>query len=74
MSAALVQVKGLRKSYREGGDETRVLDGASFEVGQGETVSMVGVSGAGKSTLLAVLAGLMLPDAGEVRFDGELVT
>ena len=34
----------------------------------------MGASGAGKSTLLAVLAGLMVPDAGEVRFDGEDVT
>lgn len=71
MTTPLLQVEGLWKSYREAGVETRVLQGASFELGRGETTSLVGTSGAGKSTLLAVLAGLMVPDAGEVRFDGE---
>lgn len=71
---ALVEVEGLSKSYHEGGVETRVLDGARFELAQGETTTLVGSSGAGKSTLLAVLAGLMVPDSGEVRFDGEDVT
>ncbi len=71
---ALVQVEGLRKAYRDAGVETPVLTGTSFALGRGETVSMVGSSGAGKSTLLSILAGLMLPDSGEVRFDGEALT
>lgn len=71
---ALIEVAGLSKTYREGGAETRVLDGAAFELVRGETTSLVGSSGAGKSTLLGVLAGLMLPDSGEVRFDGEDIT
>lgn len=66
-----MEVTGLSKSYREAGAETRVLDGAAFELARGETTSLVGSSGAGKSTLLGVLAGLMIPDSGEVRFDGE---
>lgn len=74
MSAALVQVEGLEKAYREGGEVTSVLRGASFEIARGETTSMVGTSGAGKSTLLAVLAGLMQPDSGQVLFDGEVLT
>lgn len=74
MSEALVEVEGLVKSYDEGGTVTPVLTGASFELARGGATSMVGSSGAGKSTLLAVLAGLHLPDAGEVRFDGERVT
>lgn len=74
MSAALVQVDGLEKAYREGGEVTSVLRGASFEIARGETTSMVGTSGAGKSTLLAVLAGLMQPDSGQVLFDGEVLT
>jgi putative ABC transport system ATP-binding protein len=68
---SLLHVEGLWKRYREAGAETRVLQGASFDLARGETASLVGASGTGKSTLLAVLAGLMLPDAGEVRFDGE---
>ncbi len=71
---ALLEVEGLSKNYREGEAETRVLDGARFELLRGETTSLVGSSGAGKSTLLAVLAGLMLPDSGEVRFDGKDIT
>ncbi len=71
MTTPLLQVEDLSKSYREAGVETRVLRRASFELARGETTSLVGASGAGKSTLLSVLAGLMLPDAGEVRFDGE---
>lgn len=71
VTTSLLHVEGLWKRYREAGAETRVLQGASFELARGETASLVGASGTGKSTLLAVLAGLMLPDAGEVRFDGE---
>jgi putative ABC transport system ATP-binding protein len=74
VSAPLVAVEELSKSYREGGVETCVLDGASFELAHGETTSLMGTSGAGKSTLLAVLAGIMLPDAGAVRFGGEDIT
>ena len=66
----VVEVEGLAKAYREAGSETPVLSGADFSLARGETASMVGSSGAGKSTLLAVLAGLMLPDSGQVRFDG----
>lgn len=74
MTAPLVQVEGLSKTYHESAVETRVLDGAGFELAPGETTSLVGSSGSGKSTLLGVLAGLMLPDSGTVRFDGEDVT
>ncbi len=74
MPAALLEVEGLSKAYREGGVETPVLGDAGFSLARGETTSLLGTSGAGKSTLLAILAGLMLPDSGEVRFDGERVT
>lgn len=70
----LLHVEGLSKSYSEAGVETRVLDGAGFELARGQTTSLVGSSGAGKSTLLAVLAGLLLPDSGNVYFDGQDMT
>ncbi len=73
-TAALVEVEGVRKGFRDGGPETTVLAGASFVLARGETVSLVGASGAGKSTLLGLVAGLALPDAGEVRFDGAALT
>jgi putative ABC transport system ATP-binding protein len=72
--APLVRVDQVAKSYRNGGDETRVLKAASLELARGETTSLVGVSGSGKSTLVSLLAGLMLPDSGQVVFDGQGIT
>jgi len=74
MTTPLIQVEGLSKTYCEAEVETRVLAGAGFELAAGQTTSLIGSSGAGKSTLLGVLAGLMLPDSGAVRFDGEDIT
>ena len=47
------------------------LQGLSLKVGRGEAVGIAGASGAGKSTLVDVLLGLLTPDTGEVRIDGE---
>jgi ABC-type sugar transport system ATPase subunit len=47
-----------------------VVDGVSFEVGDGEVVALVGPSGCGKSTLMNIIAGFEQPDAGAVRIDG----
>ncbi len=69
--SALVHAQGLSKAYRHGELETRVLREVSFEIARGETTSLVGVSGSGKSTLISMLAGLMVPDAGRVLFDGQ---
>ena len=70
----LVEVDEVSKTYREGAVETRVLQTASLELARGETTSLAGVSGSGKSTLISLLAGLMLPEAGKVVFDGEDIT
>jgi thiamine transport system ATP-binding protein len=51
-----------------------VLDDASLTVPSGEVVALLGPSGSGKSTLLRVIAGLLPPDRGRVRWDGEDVT
>jgi putative ABC transport system ATP-binding protein len=50
---------------------TVALDGASIEVRAGEVVAVMGPSGSGKSTLLHCLAGILRPDAGEVRYRGS---
>jgi putative ABC transport system ATP-binding protein len=69
-----VRVDQVSKTYREGAADTRVLRAASLELARGETTSLTGVSGSGKSTLISLLAGLMLPDSGQVVFDGQDVT
>jgi peptide/nickel transport system ATP-binding protein len=47
------------------------LDGVSFEIAPGETLGLVGESGSGKSTAAAIVAGLLAPGAGTLRFDGR---
>jgi lipoprotein-releasing system ATP-binding protein len=61
----------VHKSYWLGEKEIHVLRGASFSLGAGEMVSLVGPSGVGKSTFLHVIGTLDPPTAGEVLFDGR---
>lgn len=58
------------KSFGEGAEKRRVLDGVSVEIGAGEFVSIMGPSGSGKSTLLYALSGMDGVDSGSVLFDG----
>jgi putative ABC transport system ATP-binding protein len=53
--------------------QTPALRGASVAVAAGEMLAVMGPSGSGKSTLLHCLAGILIPDSGEVWFDGHRV-
>jgi putative ABC transport system ATP-binding protein len=53
--------------------QTPALRGASVSVAAGEILAVMGPSGSGKSTLLHCLAGILVPDAGEVRFGGRRI-
>jgi putative spermidine/putrescine transport system ATP-binding protein len=53
---------------------TRVLSRVNLGIKRGEFVSLLGPSGCGKTTLLRIVAGLLAPDAGNVRLDGEDIT
>jgi putative ABC transport system ATP-binding protein len=55
----------------QGGLRLSVLESVELEINPGDSVAIVGPSGAGKSTLLALLAGLDVPDSGEIRFNDE---
>lgn len=54
--------------------EKNVLDAVSFDVADGEFVSLIGPSGSGKSTIFNLIGGLLVPDAGEIQLDGNSIT
>ncbi len=66
---ALLTVKQLCISH--GGKIKAVIDGVNFNIQQGEIITILGPSGVGKSTLLSTLAGLHIPEKGEVKLLGK---
>lgn len=52
----------------------KAVDGVSFDLGEGETVAVVGESGCGKSSLMKTILGLNTPTSGDVLFDGDLLS
>jgi len=69
--ATILQVHDVRKSYRMGKVVVPALRGVSFEVEEGEFLTIFGPSGSGKSTLLHLMGGLDRPDDGEILIDGS---
>jgi ABC-2 type transport system ATP-binding protein len=63
----MLEVSGLRKCY----GEVTACAGISFRAGKGETIGLLGPNGAGKTTTVSMIAGLVRPDAGEVRIAGR---
>jgi putative ABC transport system ATP-binding protein len=63
----LVQVQGLQKRF----GTVAALSGIDLAIGEGEFVAIIGRSGSGKSTLLQLMAGLDVPDAGQIAYRGE---
>lgn len=66
----MLELRDITKSFTQ----QRVLEGISLTVGDGESVAIMGPSGSGKSTLLHCMSGVLVPDQGEVLFDGQDVS
>jgi len=66
MSDAMIDVRGLRKSY----DDFEAVKGISFSVPRGEVVGFLGPNGAGKSTTMKILTGYLAPTEGAVSLGG----
>jgi putative ATP-binding cassette transporter len=74
-SFSRLELKGIVHSYhREQEDSHFVLGPLDLTFHPGELVFLVGGNGCGKSTLAKILAGLYVPEAGEIRLDGRLIT
>ncbi|EKF20188.1 ABC transporter ATP-binding protein [Nitratireductor pacificus] len=71
MAAAVLELKKIERSYRQGADRLTILQDADFALVPGEMVALVAPSGAGKSTLLHLAGLLEAPDAGEVVIGGR---
>jgi putative ABC transport system ATP-binding protein len=66
---AVLQARGVVLAF----GETPALRGATLSIESGEILAVMGPSGSGKSTLLHCLAGILVPDAGEIHFDGRRI-
>ena len=65
-----IRMAGVRKTFRSGGEELIAVSDVTFDVNEGELLSIVGPSGCGKTTVLKILAGLHEADEGEITIGG----
>ncbi len=70
----LLEIRGLTKHYRLGGQTIKVLRGVDLDIISGEMVAIIGASGVGKSTLLHILGTLDIATAGTITFQGKNVS
>lgn len=69
----LIDIKDVRHTFRTESGPLQVLDGLTLSVPEGGFCAVVGPSGCGKSTLTRLVAGLLIPDHGEVWLHGQRV-
>jgi phospholipid/cholesterol/gamma-HCH transport system ATP-binding protein len=67
MDVPKISLKGVRKAF----GSKKVLDGIDIDIAAGQSLVVIGGSGSGKSVLLKCILGLLRPDGGSIRIDGE---
>jgi ABC-type lipoprotein export system ATPase subunit len=70
---ALIDLRGVSKTYKTDAGHFTALDGVTLQIGEGEFVSIVGKSGSGKTTLINMLTGIDRPTDGEIHVAGTAV-
>jgi lipoprotein-releasing system ATP-binding protein len=64
-----LSASNISKTYQSGDHQTEVLSNISISISEGELIGVIGSSGSGKTTLLQILAGLEVPDNGDIYFN-----
>ena len=70
----MLELEGVVKHFRTAGEEVHAINGVSLCVHQGEMAALHGPSGSGKTTLMLLIAGLLSPEAGVIRFAGREIS
>ena len=68
----ILEVKDICKTYQAQNGEIEALKNISFDVKEGEYISIIGPSGCGKSTLLSIISGLEPKTSGEIHIEGKI--
>ena len=73
MNKTILQLKDLKKSFREKKTELKIIDNLNLEVKEGDFIAVLGKSGSGKSTFLNLIGILDKPDSGEIFIENKNV-